>query len=92
MSVFVIFLSKTLDTAKLSLYATQALPMVTAHGGTMLSGGQATFLNTSSDFDHGVVFEFPDRASVTAWYDSEEYQALAAVRSEAMKCSIVVLG
>jgi uncharacterized protein (DUF1330 family) len=38
-----------------------------------------------------VLVEFPDEAKLRAWYDSDDYQALAQHRFEASKASLAVI-
>jgi uncharacterized protein (DUF1330 family) len=37
-----------------------------------------------------IVIEFPDRARVRAWYDSEAYQEIVALRTENSQSDIIV--
>ena len=92
MSAYVIFQLTVIDQAKLSDYGARALPIVAAHGGRPAATGELTVLHESREFERGAIFEFPDRASALAWHDSSEYRALLSLRSEAMNCSLVLIG
>ncbi len=55
---------------------------IRAHGGKILvRGGPADWIE-GGDGPVGrvVVIEFPDRATATAWYNSDEYQAVVGIR------------
>jgi uncharacterized protein (DUF1330 family) len=92
MSAYVIFQFTIRDQTKLSAYAAQAVPTVAAHGGRPVSMGKAIVLYGSELYEQGTIFEFPDRASAQAWHASTEYKTLLNLRSEAMDCSVTVIG
>jgi uncharacterized protein (DUF1330 family) len=92
MSAYVIFQLTVIDQAKLSDYGVRALRIVAAHGGRPAATGELTVVHESRKFERGANFEFPDRASALAWHDRSEYQALLSLRSEAMNCSLVLIG
>jgi uncharacterized protein (DUF1330 family) len=92
MSAYVIFQLTVIDQAKLSDYGARALPIVAVHGGRPAATGELRVLHESRKFERGAIFEFPDRASALAWHESSEYRALLSLRSEAMNCSLVLIG
>jgi uncharacterized protein (DUF1330 family) len=62
------------------------------HGGRfVVRGGEATVLEGEWDVLRAVVIEFPDAAAARAWYDSDEYAPLKALRREASDTDIVLL-
>lgn len=92
MTAIVIFYSTPIDADKLAEYSGRALATVVAHGGTALVLGPLHALHDGAPFERGAVFSFPDRAAATAWHESDAYQSLAELRSQAMRCSIDIIG
>lgn len=92
MSAYVVFQLNVIDQTKLAAYSARALPTVSAHSGRPLGMGEETVLYESKSFERGAILEFPDRASALAWHNSAEYRALFDLRSEAMDCSLVLIG
>jgi uncharacterized protein (DUF1330 family) len=92
MNAYVIFQFTVIDQVKLSDYAAQALAIVAASGGRLVSTGEATVLHESKIFERGAIFEFPDRASALAWHESTKYRALSSLRGQVMDCSVVLIG
>lgn len=92
MSAYVVFQSTVIDRAKLSDYAAQAMATVAAHGGRPFGMGEATVLHEAKTFEQDAVFEFPDRANALAWHTNVEYRALLSLRTQAMACSVVLIG
>jgi len=65
---------------------------VADHGGRfVVRGGEATVLEGEWDTLRIIVIEFPDVASARAWYESDEYEPLKAMRQEASDTNIVLL-
>jgi uncharacterized protein (DUF1330 family) len=52
-------------------------------GRFLVRGGKTECVEGSWDFGRTVVIEFPSFDQATAWYESEEYQRIAAIRREA---------
>lgn len=92
MIAIVVFLSTPIDAAKLAEYGPKALATVTSHGGTALGLGPLSGLSNGAAYTHGAIFSFADRAAATGWFESSDYQALTALRGEAMHCSIDIVG
>jgi len=74
------------DPVKFEEYRTKVGPMIEKHGGRYLTrGGSHRLLETSRrPPDRVVIIEFPDMASLQAWYESPEYQPLIALRQSAV--------
>jgi uncharacterized protein (DUF1330 family) len=60
--------------------------MIAKHGGRYLTkGGSHKLLETDRrPPDRVAIIEFPDMASLNAWYTSPEYQPLMAIRRSAV--------
>ena len=66
--------------------------MVTAHGGRYLvRGGTVEVLEGDGQALRQVILEFPDMASLKAFYDSPEYTAARAIRQKASKGTLVAI-
>ena len=93
MSAFFLFDNKvTRDPAKLETYKQQVAPVVATFG------GRYRVISPAPEVVEGswqpsvlVMIEFPSAARARAWYDSEEYRALKAMRREAVDCDGVLV-
>ncbi len=92
MPALMIALVKIKDAAKLQQYSAAAGPTVLAAGGVVLGRGKRVeTLAGSLDIDNALVARFPSAAAAHDWYHSAAYQALVALRDEAMQPSFLVL-
>ena len=65
---------------------------VANHGGRFIvRGGEATVLEGDWEPLRIIVIEFPDAAAARAWYESDEYEPLKALRQEASDTNIILL-
>jgi uncharacterized protein (DUF1330 family) len=72
-------------------YRTRNTPTVTAHGGRFIvRGGPIEHLEGDAPLRF-VVMEFPDAATARAWYESEDYAPLKAIRQAASDTDIVIV-
>ena len=72
------------DADALRRYREASPALVERFGGRFLvRGGSIDTLEGDAGADRIVVIEFPDAASARAWYDSPEYQEIAAWRHSA---------
>lgn len=80
------------DAAKMQQYSAAAGPTIVAAGGVILGRGKrvATLCGEVSP-DATLVARFPSADAARGWYDSPAYQALIALRDEAMTASFYVL-
>jgi uncharacterized protein (DUF1330 family) len=89
MPAYLIVEHKVTDPAKFDEYVSKVRPMIAKCGARALTrSGTHTVLET----DHFVpdwvtVFEFPDMATLNAWYDSPEYEPLIRLRQSATDMS-----
>jgi uncharacterized protein (DUF1330 family) len=70
------------DTSKFEEYRTKVGPMIAKYGGRYLTKGGSHELLEKGHWqpERVVIIEFPDMASLIAWYESPEYQPLIALR------------
>lgn len=72
------------DPAVFAQYGAQVAPMIAARGGRYLvRGGAVTPAEGEMGLHRVVIVEFPDMASLRAFYDSAEYAPLIALRTSA---------
>jgi uncharacterized protein (DUF1330 family) len=65
---------------------------VAAHGGRfVVRGGPVELLEGGWDPLRIVVMEFPDRAAARAWYQSDDYQAIAPIRRGASTTDVILV-
>jgi uncharacterized protein (DUF1330 family) len=74
-------------------YLRQVVPLIERFGGRYLTKtGRIQILEKAAwRPDRVVIVEFPDRASLDAWYHSPEYQPLIALRQRSCRDLLVVL-
>lgn len=72
------------DPDKFEEYRVKVLPMIEKHGGRYLTKGGSHRFPERPHWkpERAVIIEFPDMASLYAWYDSAEYQPLMKLRKE----------
>ena len=82
MSAYLIVEHKITDRAKFEEYRAKVGPMIAKHGGRYLTKGGSHKMPEGGHWNPElvVIFEFPDMASLNAWYTSPEYQPLIALR------------
>lgn len=92
MPALMIALVKIKDPAKLQQYSAAAGPTIAAAGGTVLGRGKRVeTLAGAVDVDNALVARFPSAAAAHDWYHGATYQALVALRDEAMQPAFFVL-
>jgi uncharacterized protein (DUF1330 family) len=65
---------------------------VARHGGRfVVRGGEAELLEGTWDTVRMVVIEFPDGAAARAWWESEDYAPLKAMRRDASDTNIILV-
>jgi uncharacterized protein (DUF1330 family) len=72
------------DPAKFEDYRVKVAPMIAKHGGRYLTKGGSHKFPEAPHWkpERVVIIEFPDKGSLSAWYNSAEYQPLMALRKE----------
>lgn len=92
MSAFIIVAQTPRDPEKLKEYGAKVGATLQPLGGEILARGPATALKGQTAFAAYALLRFPDKAAAAAWYESPAYQALYALRDEAMDSQFVVIG
>ncbi len=92
MSIYVVAQLKITDRELYSQYESGFGEIFARHGGEMIAvdDGPET-LEGGETFSRCVIMRFPDREKLMAWYRSDEYQALAAIRWRASHGTAVAI-
>jgi uncharacterized protein (DUF1330 family) len=89
MSAYLIVEHGITDPARFQEYSSKVGPILAKYGARVLTkGGTHKVLETDHFLpDRVAVFEFPDMATLNAWYASPEYQPLITLRQSATDMS-----
>ncbi len=80
------------DPAALETYKNSVGPVVAKYGGRYrVLGGAMTAFEGSWQPRYPVIIEFDDADKARAWYNSEDYSALKALRQSAVVCNAVLI-
>ena len=80
------------DLEALGEYRRRNTDAVAAYGGRfVIRGGEATLLEGDWRTQRIVLIEFPDAAAARAWWESDEYAPLKAIRREASDTNILLV-
>jgi uncharacterized protein (DUF1330 family) len=92
MAVYVIADLDVRDTAAFEPYRNAVPAVVAKHGGEYLARGGSTKI-IEGDWRPGrlVLFRFPDRGSVEAFFDDPEYRPLKELRQRVSSADIVMV-
>jgi uncharacterized protein (DUF1330 family) len=83
---------KVTDPVAYEDYKQGVAPLIERHGGEYLvRGGDFEVVEGDRKPSRLVLFRFPDRANVTAFYEDPEYQDRLALRHRVAESSIVVV-
>jgi uncharacterized protein (DUF1330 family) len=92
MSVFIVAQINIEDRAEYSEYESGFVEIFSKYAGRLLSVDEdPQVLEGSWPHTRTVLIEFPSRDEAMAWYESEEYQALAKHRIASSKGNIVLI-
>lgn len=80
------------DPDKLQDYSKAAAASLKAFSGEALARGPIETLSGDSGFEMMVIFAFPTKQDAQAWYRSDAYQGLIALRDQAMNASFQLIG
>jgi len=73
-------------------YKKRVPAVIAAHGGRYLArGGASEVLEGTWRPKRSAIIEFPDRASLKAFWDSPEYRPLRDMRERSAKSNVVVI-
>ena len=91
MPAYVIVNVRVKDPELYKEYAAGTPASIAAFGGRFLArGGAVEEREGAWSPERLVVLEFPDLDAARAWYDSEDYQRLAAIRQRAAEADLVM--
>jgi uncharacterized protein (DUF1330 family) len=80
------------DQAALEEYRRRNTDAVASHRGRFLArGGAVEVLEGPWDWERCVIMEFPDADAARAWYRSEEYAPLKAMRQAASETQLILV-
>jgi uncharacterized protein (DUF1330 family) len=83
------------DPRKFEEYRVKVGPLIAKHGGRYITkgGSHVVLEQDNAVWQPGrvVIVEFPDMASLHAWYSSPEYQPLIALRRESARDMLITL-
>jgi uncharacterized protein (DUF1330 family) len=92
MAAYLVVDIRRTDPEKASRYSALSRPSVERHGGRYLArGGHTVVLEGSWDPERLVVIEFETIEAATAWYESEDYAAIKAIREGAGEWRMVIV-
>jgi uncharacterized protein (DUF1330 family) len=92
MTVYVMALIDIHDRDQYRRYEEGFMEIFSKHQGKLLSVDESpTVLEGEWPWTRTVLLEFPDEEKLRAWYDSEEYQALAQHRFAGSQAGIAVV-
>jgi uncharacterized protein (DUF1330 family) len=73
-------------------YRSRVSAIIAAYGGRYLvRGGQLEQLEGDGQFERVVVLEFPDMARLRAFYRSEDYRPLIAIRQRSARSRLIAV-
>ncbi|MGF1476160.1 MAG: DUF1330 domain-containing protein [Geminicoccaceae bacterium] len=73
-------------------YANQVPSLVVKHGGTfIIRGGDHETLEGAKPRQRIVLISFPSRSAARAFYDDDDYQAIAAIRRRASDGGLILI-
>ncbi len=92
MTVYAVALVDIHDRDQYGHYEAGFMEIFSKYQGTLLAVDEApALLEGEWPWTRTVLLEFPDEEKLRAWYDSEEYQALAQHRFAGAQASIAVV-
>lgn len=72
-------------------YAAAVMSTIEPFGGRLVAANAVEVVEGSPQFPRTVIGEFPDMASLKAWYDSPEYQAVINLRRDATNGTLIMV-
>ena len=79
------------DADAIAEYRRRNTDAVARHGGRFLArGGEVQVLEGPWPHERCVIMEFPDAAAARAWYESDEYAPLRAMRQAASDTQMIL--
>jgi len=91
-TTYVIYQAEILDPARYEEYKERAAPNIVAAGGRyVVRGGDATALEGELPASRTVILAFPTRQAALAWYHSEEYAEIRALRDGSARATLYMV-
>lgn len=92
MAAYVIAQIEVTDPAQFEAYRQQVPATIAAYGGRYLvRGGESETLEGTWNPKRIVVLEFPDRATAKAWWSSQAYAPVKAIRVAAARTELIAI-
>ena len=92
MSVYLIAQLNIHDRVTYAKYGSPFMDIFTRYGGKLLSVEEAPLVIEGEwGYTRTVLLEFPSREQAHAWYESEDYQAIAQHRRAASAANLVLI-
>ncbi len=92
MTAYVIAQIEVTDPAQFEEYRRQVPATIAAYGGRyIVRGGDSETLEGSWRPKRVVVLEFPDRMRAKAWWSSQEYAPIKAIRERAARTELIAI-
>lgn len=93
MAAYLVVHVRVTDPARFKAYAAQALPLIEAAGGRRVAIGRPQCLEGSpARWMGSAVYEWPDRATAAAFWQSDVYARAKAMRDGAAEVEAVLIG
>lgn len=91
MAAYVIAQMSVHDLDMYRQYAAAVMSTIGPFGGKLVAANDVEAVEGAPQFPRAVIGEFPDMASLKAWYDSPEYQAVIDLRKDATNGSLIMV-
>lgn len=92
MTAYVIAQIEVTDPAQFEEYRRQVPATIATYGGRyIVRGGDSETLEGTWQPKRVVVLEFPDRARARAWWSSQEYAPVKAIRERAARTQLIAI-
>ena len=92
MAAYVIAQIEVTDPVQFEEYRSQVPATIEAYGGRyVVRGGESETLEGDWQPKRIVVLEFPSRAQAKAWWSSQEYASVKAIRQRAARTELIAI-
>jgi uncharacterized protein (DUF1330 family) len=92
MAAYVIAQIEVIEPAEFEAYRLQVPATIEAYGGRyIVRGGESETLEGTWNPKRVVILEFPDRARAKAWWSSETYSPVKAIRERAARTELIAI-
>lgn len=92
MAAYVIAQIEVVDPAQFETYRQQVPATIAAFGGRyIVRGGESETLEGTWNPKRVVILEFPDRTTAKAWWSSQAYSPVKAIRQAAARTELIAI-